>query len=308
MAELPSRRQVHTFEASRPDATKRWIVLALAVAVFFLVVFGGLGLWQKNFVTPPVRHIEGALDCVSVKGRPGAAPVVSLSRPITLATTKHEVVVKGGGREILPDSPVFLSIYAYSADDGAPLSPDNAPRLMVGAANEQGLGAEISALVVGRTEGSRLLAVRPTTDGNTEIDVVDVLPVVADGTAVADSPGPLTVEMTEAGPSISHSGAPPGGVTVQTLLQGDGPQVHAGDVVVAQYLVQNWTDGTTIASTWGDGQPKIIQLDGAMTGLQNSLVDQRVGSRLALTLPPDSGTGEDTLVVVADILGVGETH
>lgn len=308
MEDFPSRQQVHTIERESRGETRRVTMLALAVAFLSFLIFGGLAVWQQNFLTPPVRYIEGALDCVSVKGRPGAAPVLSLVKPITLATTKHEVSVRGEGREILPDSPVFLAIYAYSATDGSALSDNNTPRLMVGFANDSDLGSEISGLVIGQTEGSRLLVVRPTVTGETEIDIVDILPVIATGAPVDESPGPLVIEMTENGPKISHSGNPPSGITVQTLLQGEGPQIHAGDVVVAQYFAQNWTDGSVIASTWDEGKPKIVKIDEAMKGLQNSLVDQRVGSRLALTLPPDSGTGEDTLVIVVDILGVGETH
>ena len=39
-----------------------------------------------------------------------------------------------------------------------------------------------------------------------------------------------------------------------------------------------------------------------MPGLLQLLVDQRVGSRLAITIPPDQATGDDTLCVVIDIL------
>ena len=41
----------------------------------------------------------------------------------------------------------------------------------------------------------------------------------------------------------------------------------------------------------------------AMTGLKQTLVDQRVGSRLAISIPPDLANGDDTLCIVIDILG-----
>ena len=34
-----------------------------------------------------------------------------------------------------------------------------------------------------------------------------------------------------------------------------------------------------------------------------ALVDQRVGSRLVVTIPPELATGDDTLVAVVDVLG-----
>ena len=40
-----------------------------------------------------------------------------------------------------------------------------------------------------------------------------------------------------------------------------------------------------------------------MPGIRDALVDQRVGSRLAVTIPAEMATGADTLFVVIDILG-----
>ena len=49
--------------------------------------------------------------------------------------------------------------------------------------------------------------------------------------------------------------------------------------------------------------PAVVNLNTAMKGLANALVDQKVGSRLAITIPPDLAAGDDTLCVVIDILG-----
>lgn len=49
--------------------------------------------------------------------------------------------------------------------------------------------------------------------------------------------------------------------------------------------------------------PELVPLDSAMKGLSEALVDRRVGSRLAITIPPDLATGDDTLCVVVDVLG-----
>ena len=153
-----------------------------------------------------------------------------------------------------------------------------------------------------------MLAFRSITmgDGSTntiEIDVVDILPSIATGTSVDASVGPLSVEMSPEGPIISHIDTLPGGVTTQTLIKGDGVQVHEGDRVVAQFTVLGWTDGTVRVSTWETGVPEVINLGTAMKGLATALVDQKVGSRLAITIPPDLAAGDDTLCVVIDILG-----
>ena len=48
--------------------------------------------------------------------------------------------------------------------------------------------------------------------------------------------------------------------------------------------------------------PERLDMATIMPGLQQGLVDQRVGSRLAITIPPDLAEGDDTLCVLVDIL------
>ena len=111
------------------------------------------------------------------------------------------------------------------------------------------------------------------------------------------SVGPLSVEINPNGPIITHGSTVPDGVTTQMLIKGDGVQVHESDRVVAQFTALGWTDGVVRVSTWETGVPEVINLGTAM------LVDQKVGSRLAITIPPDLAAGDDTLCFVIDILG-----
>ena len=188
------------------------------------------------------------------------------------------------------------------------LSESGRPQMSLGIVGSGQINDDLSRLVTGKREGTRVLAFRSITmgDGSTntiEVDVVDILPSIATGTSVDASVGPLSVEMSPEGPIISHIDALPGGVTTQTLMKGDGVQVHEGDRVVAQFTVLGWTDGTVRVSTWETGVPEVINLGTAMKGLATALVDQKVGSRLAITIPPDLAAGDDTLCVVIDILG-----
>ena len=123
------------------------------------------------------------------------------------------------------------------------------------------------------------------------------------GTSVARNGRPPQREMSPEGPIITHSATVPDGVTTQALIKGDGVQVHENDRVVAQFTVLGWTDGVVRVSTWETGVPQVINLSTAMRGLQTALVDQKVGSRLAITIPPDLAAGDDTLCIVIDILG-----
>ena len=53
--------------------------------------------------------------------------------------------------------------------------------------------------------------------------------------------------------------------------------------------------------------PERVRLSELMPGLRPLLIDQKVGSRLAITLPPDQATGDDTLCIVIDILATTPT-
>ena len=304
----PSRRatkkQLKLVERLRKNLP---LLLAGAAAVALVVV--GLVLWTATHREPPVQSQSqsadmSALEGIVVGGRVGAAPVVEVPRPVAVYDTKTRTIVAGEGREITADAPVLLSIYAYDADGGAPQSDALSGRVMLGRATADVLGDGLLQTVLGQREGSRLLVVRPLVEGGSEIVVVDILSSIAAGEPVADSGGPLTVDMTDAGPQVTHGKEPPTSLVIQTLIQGQGEQIQEADEAVVQYTALNWSDGVVVSSTWERGIPEKLDIDQVMPGIRDALTDQRVGSRLAVTIPPDSAAGDDTLVVVADILAV----
>ncbi|WP_175578448.1 FKBP-type peptidyl-prolyl cis-trans isomerase [Actinomyces culturomici] len=281
-------------------------VLALALVALVVLV----PRFTAREASGPQSGIVGALDEVSVSGRVGATPVVALAAPVEVGGVKAKELATGSGRSITEGSPVLLSLTSFDGDTGDSLSTTGRPRLIVGVANADTLGADIASLVIGRTEGSRILAIHPVarTDGSTraraEITVVDVLGTIAYGDEnTFGQAGALQVTMTPEGPVIKHDSAVPGGLTVQTLIEGSGQQVGSDDRVVAQFSVVGWTDGVVRSSTWETGMPELIDLSSAMKGLREAIVDRRVGSRLAISIPPDLATGDDTLCVVIDVLG-----
>ena len=81
--------------------------------------------------------------------------------------------------------------------------------------------------------------------------------------------------MSPEGPLISHIDTLPGGVTTQTLIKGDGVQVHESDRVVAQFTALGWTDGVVRVSTWGDRRPPGHQPREGHARSADALVDQR---------------------------------
>lgn len=305
--------------AQRSRGTSRSaIFLRVVLAVVLIASGGGLAWWAfhprpaEDEASAPESATQSPtlalFDRVTVSGRVGATPTIEIKAPLEIDGFKARVLEEGTGREITEGSPVLVSVTAFDGNSGRMLSESGRPQMSLGIVGSGQIDEDLSRLVTGKREGTRVLAFRSITMGdgsaNTiEVDVVDILQSIATGTSVDASVGPLSVEMSPEGPIISHIDTLPGGVTTQTLIKGDGVQVHEGDRVVAQFTVLGWTDGTVRVSTWETGVPEVINLGTAMKGLATALVDQKVGSRLAITIPPDLAAGDDTLCVVIDILG-----
>jgi peptidylprolyl isomerase len=102
---------------------------------------------------------------------------------------------------------------------------------------------------------------------------------------------------------------------VAVLQRGDGDLVEAGQEIEVHYLGQTWGGrvfdnsydrGSTISFPIGQGA--------VISGWDDGLVGQQIGSRVLLSIPPHLGYGErgvpqagirggDTLVFVVDIVG-----
>ncbi|MGO3796043.1 MAG: FKBP-type peptidyl-prolyl cis-trans isomerase [Pauljensenia sp.] len=311
-----------TRRATHAPLRRRWpLLLAATLVVLVVAAAATVGLWVRSgdilgqSSSQSAAQSGSVLDRVAVSGRPGATPAITVTSPLEVSGVKYREMVTGTGRTITEGSPVVLAITAFDGADGTILSPDARPRTTAGLAGSGEFDDLLDRAVTGRNEGSRLLFVRSITDPEAEsgsgsgevrveIDVVDILPSVADGEAVEiPAESPVTVTLGDDGPMVSHEGAAPDGTTTQLLLRGSGAQVRSGDMVLAQFTITGWSDGEVRESTWDTGLPRAIDLSTAMPGLVEALVDQRVGSRLVVTIPPELATGDDTLIVVVDVLG-----
>ncbi|HEX2362273.1 MAG TPA: FKBP-type peptidyl-prolyl cis-trans isomerase [Jiangellaceae bacterium] len=114
--------------------------------------------------------------------------------------------------------------------------------------------------------------------------------------------------------------APSAELLVEVLSQGDGDKVKPGDYLVADYVGQTWEPGedgsaNVFDNSYDRGTPAGFPIgEGAViTGWDEGLVDQQVGSRVLLVIPPDKAYAEtppegstieadDTLVFVVDIV------
>jgi peptidylprolyl isomerase len=189
--------------------------------------------------------------------------------------------------------------------------------------------------LVGAPIGGRVLMVLPPAEafgeaGQSEMGVgpndslvfvFDVLDAfvgdeTAEGTAVEPPPGGPTIAEGDTGPAVTiPATAPPTELVVQPLIEGAGPAVETGQVIVVQYRGVLWKDGSEFDATWGKNQPAgfMIGTGNVIPGWDKALVGQPVGSRVLVTVPPAEGygaegnppaiAGDDTLVFVVDILG-----
>jgi peptidylprolyl isomerase len=169
-------------------------------------------------------------------------------------------------------------------------------------------------------QGNQQAGVKPTDTVLFLIDVVAryVGKASAEGTATPAKPG-LPVVSGTAGekPKITlPPGAAPKALATQTLVQGNGPAVQKGQLLVAHYLGVIWPGGRQFDASWDSGSPAAfaIGVGQVITGWDAGLVGVKAGSRVLLVVPPAQGygpkgepragiKGTDTLVFVVDVLG-----
>jgi peptidylprolyl isomerase len=109
----------------------------------------------------------------------------------------------------------------------------------------------------------------------------------------------------------------PAKLTEQTLVQGKGGAVAAGDTLVANYVGETWANKKVFDSSFSRGEPAgfVIGKGRVIPGWDKALVGQKLGSRVLLTIPPADGygasgnsqagiSGTDTLVFVVDLVAV----
>lgn len=115
-------------------------------------------------------------------------------------------------------------------------------------------------------------------------------------------------------PTITYPDSMPSeDLEVSVLSEGDGREVVAGDILVADYIGQIW-DGDTFDNSFERPVPADFPIGMSMViaGWDQGLVGQKVGSRVLLSIPSELGYAQgnegagikvgDTIVFVVDII------
>jgi len=311
--------------ARRRTRRRRLLIWGSAV----LVVGLGIG-WLVYESLPPSIAVSGAF---------GAKPTITIPSIKPPANLQAHQLISGNGTPVAKGDLVVVDLTAYTWSGTAHkkltgLSPGQPQPLTVGH-TVPGLDKSLA----GSRAGSRLLITIPPKDGfgskgnsqlgvsgtDTLVFVVDVLGSYQKTASAHGTPEPVTstglptVGTSSAGTAptihIPQTG-PPATLQTKTLIQGTGPVVKKGKLLIAQYEGVIWRTGKVFDSSWKHGAPAGFQIGAGQVikGWDDGLVGKRIGSQVLLVVPPADGygtsgsaqvgiKGTDTLVFVVDILG-----
>lgn len=278
------------------------VLLTLGVFVLILVALSAVILWYRaNLVNPDADKHK-----IEVLGAIGAQPVLSLSSPISLADSSSEILIRGKGQPLSPGDTAALRITVFSGRDGKLLSSKNEDAVLFGKLSASVFGSELYETVKGAREGTRFIIKHPVERaGNSamEIGVVDVIPTRLQG---AMTPPPadfgLQIQDVNGEPIPQIVGDFGGDLRSHVLFAGTGATVGVGQTALVRYREYSFSSPPALLNDhWGE--PVKLKLnDKIQQGVSRGLVDQKVGSRVLLVVPPAEGSGSKATILLIDIL------
>ena len=210
----------------------------------------------------------------------------------------------GQGAQIMEGGQLLYTVSSFTYSPGRVLTDNQLTKLSATSANRSELG-ELADVMIGRRIGSRLAYVKPVPEQNSaEIVVVDLLPTRLYGEHIQASgwPGnPVISNSPDLIPQVVMRGEPPREVKTHSLIAGQGNQIAQGDSVYANYLLVDFS-GNVLENTYTAAAPAVIDTDQIFSGMQQGLIDQRIGSRLLIGIPAALAHGDRDLLAIVDLL------
>ncbi|PLS28738.1 FKBP-type peptidyl-prolyl cis-trans isomerase [Bifidobacterium parmae] len=269
---------------------------------------------------------------VTATGDLGSKPTLKFKTPMTVQNNTYAVVQQGNGETIEKGDRVCAQGIAVNAKDGSELmssweknTPDCSIQLSDSNLKQippytKMVGLKLNSTIVfgvndSNSSGTSYLLAYTLVSRSKDL-------TKATGDVVTDVPAnlPKVTRAKNGKPSIDMNGqGSTDQLIVQTLVKGKGKELTENNTAVVKYT--GWlTDGTQFDSSWTknttldadlysdstNGQHQVI------TGWQEGLRGQTVGSQVLLIIPPDKAYGStaqgsipanSTLVFVIDILG-----
>ena len=311
-------------------------LLALLAALLMVLVTTSCGSED----TPEKTSEEGALAAVSTEGAVGENLEVSYDGKVTAEEAESAVLEEGDGNTVEANSTILMHLYIGNGTSGEQSinTYDKGKAVSVRMSEDQ-LFKPVLDAVVGQTSGSRVAVTASVEEvwgeqgqPQLKLDAADTAVFVADIVSVEpvevlDGPegeqveppadAPRVIEEDGQVTGLDWSDAPkkaPKELQVITLVEGDGPEVGAQEMVTFDYF----------GAVWGEKKPFDESFSREPTAFAvgvNSLIpawDEEIpgltrGSRVMIIAPPESAYGDQdqpnipggsTLVFVVDILGV----
>jgi len=251
---------------------------------------------------------------VTVSEDTSIEPEIEFTAPLEIEELEVTTVVEGDGPELADGDLVLVqAILVDAVSQEVHINTwSSEPRAMHLTVAEAGQG--LYTALVGAQPGARILLKEPPaadelTTGR--VVVLDVLPSRVAGEEIQPPDDLPSVSFEADGEpeiAIDEDLEVPSELLLQSLVKGEGRQVRAGQTVTMNYHGVRWEDGEVIDTTWSEeALPRSYQVGvGDMpSGFDSGLLEQRIGSRLMLILPPEEGyPAEGVTVFVIDLLAV----
>ncbi len=269
-------------------------------------------------------------EAVKVSGDFDTEPTVEFPAPLSVPATQRTVITEGDGAEVQVGAQVQVHFEMFNGETGASSNStgyEDAQLFTLTVDESMFLPGLVKTIRCG-TIGSRIVGVVPASDafgerGNADVGIGPDEPVVF----VIDLVGvvePLTpakwradvpeVTFDSAGvPAVTlPDSAPPSGLVLAVLEEGDGEEVTSGDAPVLDYQGTSWQTGEVFDQSYGSS-PIALPATQYVQGFSAAIIGQKVGSTLLVSIPPEFGYGTDpaahqlggqTLVFVVQIRSI----
>ncbi|MCB5283275.1 MULTISPECIES: FKBP-type peptidyl-prolyl cis-trans isomerase [unclassified Arthrobacter] len=239
------------------------------------------------------------------------APGVEFTKPLDVKEPIIKVVSEGSGDPLKPNQVAEVSVAGFNGNDGKTLGDTFAEEPQAFELNEElktGNPALYNAFV-GALVGSQIAVVSPGQAAAGGAAAVPTQLLIVKVVSAKDAPRALSQEETDKldkdgklpKVTFDEKGAPsveipkmdaPTGLSVKVLSEGSGDKVGATDRIEANYTGWRWEDGSKFDSSYDRGEPSTFGLTEVIRGWTLGLTDQKVGSKLLLTIPEDLAYGK----------------
>ena len=291
----------------------------------------------------PLPQSANAMQ-VSIKLAKNDVPAVSFPQPLKASKSSRNIVKQGTGTLFQGAQDIEFEYSAFNARTGkmfqsSAWNGSNFITQVIGKAETKNAttfcqalagareGAVVTALMNAKdSHGAQAVASAGIAANDAVVFVFKLRKVFlprAIGSAKAPQDGFPQVVLSETGiPGLvmqdwSESAAPTE-FRKETLIEGAGKAIRAGDTVTVHYSGFVWSSSKTkFDSSWDSGNPAQFQLSTGtvIPGFISAIVGEKVGSQVVAVLPPSVAYGSQatgsipanaTLIFVIDILGVGK--